>query len=572
MSSVETTTSNKKKLNAKVYVYYRHTRNLNSSARQLSTMYAPLAGSDVKNGSSYNAESPPIPALMWTLDYCGLYAQYAAVGLVTGSMGITYNFCVYYYDGSSNLCANAKNIQMLAWSFKIIYAVFTDLWRPFGCRRRPFIIAGWFLAIVLMAFLAAFADSFDASGWILMLFGVNAFMLLADVPADGYAVELGRMETGEQRGQVVATAQMIRWIFATFAGVIQALLMNGPHTNKDDCTISWNQCWGWGLTVSGFYWFLTVLLIILFVPMCYLKEPDAKYIPEHSIYEFFDKIWETMQNQTTFRLIVFVIGIHAFTNFISNAAIYLQYYVIGLTNFQSGIDSISTSLATAMGIRLFQTHLMKYNWRYTSYLSSLLTAAFSLLWILAFHNILGLRNGNFTIFIDVDQNFTEGMAKVLYSLTVLELAQPGLEATTFELITSVSNAGMSLSTILATQLLTPMKANSCTDDDDSNDDGACTSSKDVNISNEQSFEDSGGPMKFTYYTLLLSKCYNPLRYPTLSDIIGFLIQLVFLSSRASFLHPSCQGMWRNARRGKMRATGQARALSELRRRSVYVQH
>lgn len=468
-------------------------------------MYAPLTSTDVKDGTSSSSGTVPITDMMWTMDYCGLYAQYAAVGLVTGSMGLSYNFCVYYYDGSSNLCANSKNIQMLAWSFKILYAIVTDIWRPFGYRRRPFIIGGWLAAIVLLVLLAIFADQLDASGWILMLFGVNAFMMLADVPADGYAVELSRLETGRKRGQVVATAQAIRWVFSTVAGVIQALLMNGPTTNKDDCSIGWSQCWAWGLTVKEFYGLLAVLISILFVPMCLLQEPDAKLVPQHTVGEFREKIWDTMKNQTTSSLIIYVIGMHAFTNFISNAAVYLQYYVIGLTNFQSGVDSITTSLATALGIQLFQRYLIKYNWRYTSYLSSILTAFFSFLWIFAFYDVGGLRNGNFTIFIDVDQSFTEGMSKILYSLTVLELAHPGLEATTFELITSVSNAGMSLSTILATQLLTPLRANGCTDDDDGDDDGACAASRDVNISDEGSFEDSGGPLKFTYYTLLLSE-------------------------------------------------------------------
>jgi hypothetical protein len=59
--------------------------------------------------------------LMWNLEYCGLYAQYAAVGLIYGSMNISYNLCVYSYDGPSNLCANAKNIQMLAWRSDICW-------------------------------------------------------------------------------------------------------------------------------------------------------------------------------------------------------------------------------------------------------------------------------------------------------------------------------------------------------------------------------------------------------------------------------------------------------------------
>jgi hypothetical protein len=37
---------------------------------------------------------------MWTWNYIGLYAQYAAVGLLYGMSGMSLNFCVYYYEGN----------------------------------------------------------------------------------------------------------------------------------------------------------------------------------------------------------------------------------------------------------------------------------------------------------------------------------------------------------------------------------------------------------------------------------------------------------------------------------------
>jgi hypothetical protein len=95
----------------------------------MSQSYAPLLNDDspenenlendhkLKEYPSSSFSSPWSAPSMWSWDYCGLYAQYAAVGLVYGSMNVSYNFCVYYYDGPSNLCANAKNIQMLAWRF-----------------------------------------------------------------------------------------------------------------------------------------------------------------------------------------------------------------------------------------------------------------------------------------------------------------------------------------------------------------------------------------------------------------------------------------------------------------------
>ena len=45
---------------------------------------------------------------------------------------------MYYYEGATNLCANANNFILLAWSFKIVVAI---RYRPFGLRRRPYIHA-----------------------------------------------------------------------------------------------------------------------------------------------------------------------------------------------------------------------------------------------------------------------------------------------------------------------------------------------------------------------------------------------------------------------------------------------
>jgi hypothetical protein len=87
---------------------------------------------------------------------------------------------------------------------------------------------------------------------------------------------------------------------------------------------------------------------------------------------------------------------------------------------------------------------------------------------------------------------------VLYSLTVIELSKPGLEATTYELIITVNNAALTLNSIIATQLLTPLKSTGCTEDDD----GSCPSDS-VDLNSVRGYEDSDGPMRFTKYTITL---------------------------------------------------------------------
>ncbi len=245
---------------------------------------------------------------MWSKDFIGLYSQYAAIGLLYGSTGALIPFCVYYFDGASNVCSNASNITTFAWNLKIFFAILTDTHRPFGMRRKPWMLAGWAGVLLLLLVLAICVNYMDVSTWLVTLLFVQAFLMLSDVPADGYSVELGRLETKEQRGQILATGQRIRFTFCIVAGVIQTFLLNGPSTNDADCPISFSECWSWGLTINQYYALLFVMVFFLTVPVWWLKELDATHIPRHTMKHFFHEVWLTLQNLTTFYLLVFVVG------------------------------------------------------------------------------------------------------------------------------------------------------------------------------------------------------------------------------------------------------------------------
>ena len=83
-------------------------------------------------------------------------------------------------------------------------------------------------------------------------------------------------------------------------------------------------------------------------------------------------------------------------------------------------------------------------------------------------------------------------------MAVIELAKPGLEATTYELVITVGNAGQAVRGIISTQLLYPFNAVGCDDDT-----GNCNSSNSVIVTSQSSFNASDGPARFTYYCLLL---------------------------------------------------------------------
>lgn len=453
-----------------------------------------------------DGDTPYVVPNMYELKNIGLYCQYAAVGLLTGSAGTLLQFCAYVKGGEANVCSNSSNIVFFAWNFKLVFAVITDIYHPFGLRRKPWMLFGWSGTLLMMFLLAVIPDkAVDTSTWLTMLLLSQFFMMFSDVPSDGYSVELGQMEPTKQRGQILATGQRIRFSMSAFSGLLQMLLLNGPTTNAPGAP----GVWEWGLSMNAYYGLMFAITFVLVVPIYFLEEakkvnkftgevdPPAK---AHTLSHFISELWMVLKNQTTLYLLIYVIMFHSVGAITNQANVYLQFYVIELTGFQTGIDGLTSMLALVAAVWLFQTFLIKRNWRVTQLASSTFSILLGLLWIPAYYNDGGTLNAWYTIFIDLDRSFIAGIAQVLYSLSVIELAKPGIEATTYELIITVGNACLTINGILGTQLLLPMNAIACQEATW----GSCPpDSVSINQGTEGYFS-TGGPDKFTNYCLLVS--------------------------------------------------------------------
>jgi Na+/melibiose symporter-like transporter len=90
--------------------------------------------------------------------------------------------------------------------------------------------------------------------------------------------------------------------------------------------------------VRQYYALIFIIIFFLFIPILYLKEPDASKIPMRTFHEHGLELWETLGNRTAFSLLVYVTGTGIFASMGNIASTYVQYYVIGLTNLQAGIS------------------------------------------------------------------------------------------------------------------------------------------------------------------------------------------------------------------------------------------
>jgi len=439
----------------------------------------------------------PLGPQMYQWEFIGLYAHYAAVGLSGGIQGLSLNFCYYYYKGANNVCANSASMIMIPWGFKIFYAMVCDSFRPFGMRRKPYMIAGWAGVLLTTLYMAIGASQLNAESWVAVSILTQAFLMLADVPADGYSVEMGQLEPPEERGQILATGQRIRFIVAIFAGAIQALLVNGRSTNKAPCAVSFSECWAWGFTPNGYYALIFCLTFILCIPIYYLKEPSSRNHPIHDFARHKQDLWATLMNPTSLFLLIFVIGNGIFSAMSPITQTYTQYNIIGLTNFQSGIMTVLTNFATMGGIIVFQKYFINWNWRYTQYLSLSTSALLGLLWLLVYYDVGGTMNPWFTIFLQLNVALSQGLAQVLYAMAVIELAKKGQESTTYELIVSCGNSASTISSIIATQLLSTVHSTTCNSPT-----GKCPHHE-VNTLTRAFFQATNGPNKFMVYTWMI---------------------------------------------------------------------
>ncbi|GMF20600.1 unnamed protein product [Phytophthora lilii] len=81
---------------------------------------------------------------IWSRDYIGLVVQYAAVGMIFGTLpGTVYPFLFNYLNMEGTQVVSAVVLLNMPWSFKLFYGMLTDCIPIWGYRRRPFMVIGW---------------------------------------------------------------------------------------------------------------------------------------------------------------------------------------------------------------------------------------------------------------------------------------------------------------------------------------------------------------------------------------------------------------------------------------------
>ena len=164
------------------------------------------------------------PPDMWAWSHAALYAHYACIGVVNGLLTqALLPYCLYVAHGEPNTCATLSTFVNLPWGFKLLYGALSDCVPICGRHRKPYLVLGWLLTLVISLALALL-PRLDLQLASSLFLAMTVAYLLADCAADAALVGISTREPAESRGSILSTAYFIRFT----ANILSAAVVGAP--------------------------------------------------------------------------------------------------------------------------------------------------------------------------------------------------------------------------------------------------------------------------------------------------------------------------------------------------------
>jgi len=410
----------------------------------------------------------------------GLYCMYAIVGIIYGFVQsyIQNPICLYVFGptgepgrATTQQCNVALSITTMPWSFKVFYGLLLDNVGLFGTRRKGWIIAGWGFALLALAMMTTLSGSLKDDGnfalYTILHMTISFFYVFSDVAGDGMTIELSKFEPEETRGYILATGQMVRFTSSCFVNLFAILSMDGKswypavegkatNTTLLPFELSFMQVHLALFTVCAALWIFMVLYIS--DPP---RHPDA-HIGHHSVKESLHSIWSVLKSRVMICLILFSLGNTALAGLMNPGA----QIISGIARpsvLQSSLGTFVGNLLFLIGVWIFRKFFMNKNWRITFVWTSMLLSLQHCFEIIVIYDTWGIgQNGWFYAFGSSILNIIQGISQILTSLAVIEISPAGYEASIYEFLTTMFNAGITLNANIQNIFMPIFKLNDIT--------------------------------------------------------------------------------------------------------------
>ncbi|KAF1330292.1 Folate-biopterin transporter, partial [Globisporangium splendens] len=406
----------------------------------------------------------------------GLLAQYAAVGLVYGTLPNTVTpFLTYYLNMEGTATISARALLFVLWSFKAFIGVLSDCVPVGGYRRRPYMALGWSVAALCLLTMACipignpyFPDpelrhvkpgdytleqeaslhrqAPNSGGVYIVLMMLTTFgYLFADVASDAVVVEYAQREPLATRGRTQTAVYAVRYLFGIGAQVIAGFGLSSPPYGG-----------GFDFGISSSTTMLTLAVFCVpVVPMTWFFVQETK-VQTPDFTEYLRDLWLAIQSKAVYQVIAYLFfsGVCMGISYVAQDPI--ASYWVRATSFNLSISGLLSGTAMVATLAAMGKYGLHWNWHTVQTIATLSIVVYDALctYMVTWDTV---RSQWFWLGLPIVENIPTGVSMILSSYIGVELAGLGNEAAMYGSLSTISNLSTPVALTLTTRLNAPFK-------------------------------------------------------------------------------------------------------------------
>eukprot|EP01135_Chromosphaera_perkinsii_P002644 Nk52_evm12s226 gene=Nk52_evmTU12s226 len=389
------------------------------------------------------ANSATSSPTVWSKSHFGLLCSYWIVGILQGITSTIYPLAVLVYQKEPNFVQSAAQLITIFWSFKFVYGFLTDFVPIFGYRRKVYIVGGHGIAIAIAFLMVYLSQSFSIEGILAILTLQNFFSVFADVASDGYTVGVAHREHVSIRGKTQTYAYSARFVANLVGALIAGVLMNGPFYGGD---------FDFEVSVSNVFLIYACCAAVAYPGVIFFLHEDKtlKSPGDKSIFEHLIDSKNILLKRPIYQLIAFTLMNQTLAGMVNNTNSNFAGNVLHMTSFQNSLNTIFQYILLLAGMMIIKTWCLGYDWR-KMFAATLLAQV--ILTNLVFIFIWDVSHDSWLyVVLSATNQLPYGMNFIVASYFMVEIAEPGQEAVTYSILTTVHNLAIPLTTVLSNQI------------------------------------------------------------------------------------------------------------------------
>ncbi|KAE9272011.1 hypothetical protein PF008_g30207 [Phytophthora fragariae] len=387
--------------------------------------------------------------------------------MVVGTLpGTIYPFLFNYLNMEGTQVMSATVLLNMPWSFKVFFGMLTDCVPIWGYRRRPFMVLGWTLCFTMLVAMTcmdagapyypddkyATMDPHDLTPEMIATFNESAhhvggkfvFMMMiaaigyvaADVATDAMMVEVAQREPEATRGYTQTTIYMVRTAFIMVSNILTGFAFNGKEYGGDfNFSLSFPQ-----------------LMLVLSI-YCFPVIPISWYFIQEDVHpgiifrDYLAELWHLVQMRPMHQVIAYKFLAGIFENFSVTCFDPMQAYWAKVTPLNEKMMTIVGNGVFAITLYFTGKYGLQWNWRkmHAVTIVSVVVMEF-IVTMLTTWDIA--RNQWFWLGVPVAEALPNGIAFVIATFVMVELAGEGNEGAVYGMVGSVTNIALPLASTL----------------------------------------------------------------------------------------------------------------------------